>query len=231
MDSLLYFDVHELGPATIFLRLILAVILGGVIGLERGANKHPAGFRTHILVCVGAALAMLTNQYIFDYFGQVSDPSRLGAQVITGVGFLGVGTILVTGRYKIRGLTTAAGLWASACIGLAVGIGFYTGAIMAAALVFISLALLPKLEGLFYEHSRTLSLYAELESVKNIKPFISTLKEMGITVMETHLDRSAMGIEGASAISMSVRIPKKRLVKDILAELNEIPYVILIEEV
>ena len=175
MNPMLDIDLHSLNLLTVAIRLSLAVLLGGIIGLERGANKHPAGFRTHILVCVGAALAMLTNQYIYDYFGEVSDPSRLGAQVITGVGFLGVGTILVTGRYRIRGLTTAAGLWASACIGLAIGIGFYSGALIAAALVFISLALLPKLEAAFYENSRTLGLYVELNSIKNLKPFINTL--------------------------------------------------------
>jgi len=224
-------DLHELNTFTVALRLCLAVVLGGIIGLERGANKHPAGFRTHILVCVGAALAMLTNQYIYDYFGEASDPSRLGAQVITGVGFLGVGTILVTGRYKIKGLTTAAGLWASACIGLAIGIGFYPGAVIAAALVFISLALLPRLEALFYENSRTLSLYVEIDSVKNLKDFLNEIKEMGVIIMETHLDKSALNIEGASAVNMTVRLPRKMLVHDALSQINEIPYVILVEEV
>jgi len=225
------FDLYELNMLTVFLRLCLAVLLGGVIGLERGANKHPAGFRTHILVCVGAALAMLTNQYIVDFFDGPADPSRLGAQVITGVGFLGVGTILVTGRYKIKGLTTAAGLWASACIGLAIGIGFYSGAIIAAALVFISLALLPKLEGLFYEHSQTLGLYVEIESIKYFKPFLNTLKEMGITITETHLDKSAINIEGAYSLSLYLRLPKKSLVHDVFEEVNKLPYVMVAEEI
>jgi len=225
-----YFDIHELNIYTTILRLVLAVILGGIIGLERGANKHPAGFRTHILVCVGAALAMLTNQYMYDYFGTIADPGRLGAQVITGVGFLGVGTILVTGRYKIKGLTTAAGLWASACIGLAIGIGFYSGAIIAASLVFISLALLPKLEASFYEHSRTLGLYAELDSIRNYKLFIGKIKEMGLTIMETHFDKSGISTDG-SAISIFVRMPKHYLVKEVLDELSELPYVMIIEEV
>ena len=222
-------DLHTLSLFTVLLRLILAVVLGGIIGLERGANKHPAGFRTHILVCVGAALAMLTNQYMYDYFGNISDPGRLGAQVITGVGFLGVGTILVTGRYKIKGLTTAAGLWASACIGLAIGIGFYSGAIAAAVLVFTSLALLPKLEAAFYQHSRTLGLYVELDSIKSYKPFTAKIREMGIAVMETHFDKSGVSPDG-SAISIFVRLPKKFLVKDVIDELTGLPYVMFIEE-
>ena len=119
---------YDLSIFSITFRLLTATLAGGIIGLERGANRHPAGFRTHILVCLGATLAMLTNQYIIEILGIPSDPARLGAQVITGVGFLGVGTIFVTGRSKIKGLTTAAGLWASASLGLAIGIGFYSGA-------------------------------------------------------------------------------------------------------
>lgn len=114
-----FYDINIISIST---RLLLAVLFGGIIGLERGSNRHPAGFRTHILVCVGATLAMMTNQYITEFF-DTTDPARLGAQVITGVGFLGVGTILVTGKNRIKGLTTAAGLWASACLGLALGIG------------------------------------------------------------------------------------------------------------
>jgi len=227
----IYINLYELNILTICLRLCLAVILGGAIGIERGANKHPAGFRTHILVCVGAALAMLTNQYIVDYFDSPVDPGRLGAQVITGVGFLGVGTILVTGRYKIKGLTTAAGLWASACIGLAVGIGFYSGAIVAAVLVLISLAVLPRLELLFYQRSRTLGIYVEIDTIKNFKPFINKVKEMGITVMESHLDKSAINIEGAYAVSVFVRLPKKFLVNEVFDELSALPYVLMIDEI
>ena len=228
MDFL--FDFHSLGFHTVILRLFMAVLLGGVIGLERGANKHPAGFRTHILVCVGAALAMLTNQYISENFEGPVDPGRLGAQVITGVGFLGVGTILVTARHRIKGLTTAAGLWASACIGLAVGIGFYLGAVVAAVCVFVSLGLLPKLEKLFYDRSRTLGIYVEIDSIKHFKPFQNTLREMGMVITETHLDRSAI-IEGAYAISLFVRLPKKALVPEILDKLEEIDYVMMIEEI
>ena len=159
---------YDLNIFSVTLRTLLALIFGGIIGLERGSNRHPAGFRTHILVCVGAALAMMTNQFIVEEFG-TSDPARLGAQVITGVGFLGVGTILVTGRYKIKGLTTAAGLWASACLGLAIGIGFYSGAIIAAVIIFASLSLLPKVENYFYRRSRVLDLYIEVDTLEDFK--------------------------------------------------------------
>jgi putative Mg2+ transporter-C (MgtC) family protein len=188
-------------------RLALAVVLGGIIGMERGVRNHPAGFRTHVLVCVGACLAMLTNQYVFETISQLSDPTRLGAQVITGVGFLGVGTILVTGRHRIKGLTTAAGLWASACTGLAIGIGFYTGAIVAALLIFVVLALFPRLEGLIYTRSRTVEVYVELDAVPRIKPLLAYLRGRNVVVLDTHFSASSL-ISGNVGLHLQMRIPK-----------------------
>ena len=100
--------------------------------------------RTHILVCIGAMLAMSTGQYAFIYYNSV-DPTRIGAQVVSGIGFLGAGSIIVTRGNRIQGLTTAAGLWASACIGLAIGIGFYEGAIVGAVAVYITERMLRRL--------------------------------------------------------------------------------------
>lgn len=131
----------------LFIRLILACILGGIIGYEREANNQPAGFRTYILVCVGSALVMCTSQWMFNiYHGLTTvDPARLGAQVISGIGFLGAGTIMRNGM-NIRGLTTAASLWAVSCVGLAVGIGFYEGAVVTTILIYITLIILKKME-------------------------------------------------------------------------------------
>ena len=103
--------IYDVNLGSVALRLILAVLFGGVVGLERGTNKHQAGLRTHILVCLGATLAMMTNAYIFENLAPNADPARLGAQVISGIGFLGAGLILVTSRNKVKELTTAAGLW------------------------------------------------------------------------------------------------------------------------
>ena len=107
----------------LLVRLALGCLLGGLIGIEREKNRHPAGFRTHILVCVGATLIMLCNIYIFEEYKSYAniDPARLGAQVISGIGFLGAGTILKEG-VTVKGLTTAASLWSVAGIGLAVGL-------------------------------------------------------------------------------------------------------------
>ena len=128
----------------IFCRFVLAAVCGSVIGFERGKKRHAAGLRTHIVVCIGAMSAMLVNQYIVTYFNPNSDPARMGAQVISGIGFLGAGTIFISQK-KIAGLTTAASLWNVACLGLAVGMGYYTISIAGCAIVIITLALLQRL--------------------------------------------------------------------------------------
>lgn len=107
----------------VLLRLVCALVFGGIIGFERANSKHDAGLRTHIIVCLGATSVMIVSQLIHLYYGGISDLTRLGAQVISGIGFLGVGCIIVT-RNRIRGLTTAAGLWTTGCLGLVIGAGF-----------------------------------------------------------------------------------------------------------
>ncbi|MGI6722621.1 MAG: MgtC/SapB family protein [Anaerovoracaceae bacterium] len=201
--------LSDLNVFSVTLRLLLAMLFGGIIGLERGANRHPAGFRTHILVCVGSALAMLTNQYIFEMWGSVTDPARIGAQVITGVGFLGAGTILFTGRNRIRGLTTAAGLWASECLGLAIGIGFYFGAVIGAVVVFISLALLPKIEAYFYEHSGVVNVYVELSNIGYFKNFFQQIKRNSLQVEYTNLNQPNPMTPGGVGFALSLRMDKK----------------------
>ena len=126
----------------VLIRLFLAVLCGGVIGLERSYKNRPAGFRTHILVCIGAAIASMTGIYMCFYMNMPADISRIGAQVVSGLGFIGGGTIIVINQKTIKGLTTAAGLWVCGIIGLALGAGFYEGAFIATALVLIA-------EGLF----------------------------------------------------------------------------------
>lgn len=142
-------SVWEITHWELVLRMILAVVLGGLIGMEREWSNHAAGFRTHILVCLGSATIMLLSSYGFSQFVNEAnvrtDPARLAAQVISGIGFLGAGAILRNGN-MIKGLTTAASVWVVAAIGLSVGAGFYTGAFFCTFLVLISLFLLNKWE-------------------------------------------------------------------------------------
>lgn len=222
----IFYDVNLVSTS---FRLILAVLFGGIIGLERGANRHPAGFRTHILVCAGAALVMLTNEYICAVYG-TGDPARLGAQVITGVGFLGAGTILVTGRNKIKGLTTAAGLWASACLGLALGIGFYSGAVIAAVLIFIALALLPKVENFFYRNSRSIELYIEIDSVDHFREFIKYIHALDTKTCKTQVNPDGAGIPGAVGFQLSLDLAKSEDIKEVEKAIRNFNGVYLTEE-
>jgi putative Mg2+ transporter-C (MgtC) family protein len=128
------------------IRILIALACGGIIGYEREHKNRPAGLRTHMLVCIGAALVMIVSQYLFTkYSPGVTDPARLGAQVISGIGFLGAGTI-IRDRFSVKGLTTAATLWVVACIGLAVGSGYYLMGIIVTGIIFLTLILFRKLE-------------------------------------------------------------------------------------
>ena len=139
-------SLRDLRFVSILFRMILALVCGGVIGLERSYKNRPAGFRTHILLCGGAAVASMTGIYLYISAHLPVDPSRIGAQVVSGLGFIGAGTIIVTGKKSIKGLTTAAGLWATGIIGLAIGAGYYEGAVIATCLVLITQMLVPILE-------------------------------------------------------------------------------------
>lgn len=123
---------------SVVFRMLFAYLCGGVIGIERSYKNRPAGFRTHILVCIGATVASMTGLYLYLNVNLPTDISRIGAQVVSGLGFIGAGTIIVTKKPTVKGLTTAAGLWASGIIGLAVGAGFYEGGAVATILIIFT---------------------------------------------------------------------------------------------
>jgi len=160
----------ELNVWSVSLRILLALIFGGCIGLERGYHGRAAGLRTHILVCLGAAMAAMTGIYEVSILGFTADPLRVGAQVVSGIGFLGVGTIIVRNRSQVTGLTTAAGLWATASIGLAIGIGFYIAALLAFLIVFLTITVLIHLEKKS-KKSDTSYCYVELYDSAKTKEF------------------------------------------------------------
>lgn len=130
----------------IVLRAGLAVLIGGIFGSERARHGRAAGMRTHILVCLGAALTSMTGTYLVDYMNYTGDVTRISAQVVSGIGFLGVGMIIIKNNNVVSGLTTAAGIWATSIVGIALGCGFYLGAIISSLFMFIAIVLLSKLE-------------------------------------------------------------------------------------
>lgn len=173
-------ELREVTYLAVVLRIVAAVLIGGILGLERGMKNRPAGMRTYMLVCVGSCVIMLTNQYIYQVFG-VGDPVRMGAQVVSGIGFLGAGTIIVTRRNQIKGLTTAAGLWSAAGVGLALGVGFYEAAIAGAVAVFAVITLLQRMDNKLHRRSRQLEAYIELSTI-SLGDFLRTMREAGMEV-------------------------------------------------
>lgn len=219
----------ELNIVSTFVRLALALVCGGILGMERGKKNRPAGFRTYMLVCVGAALVMLTNQYMTQLYGS-GDPGRMGAQVISGIGFLGAGTIIVTGRNRVKGLTTAAGLWADACVGLALGIGFYSGAILGCAMIFVVMSVLHRLDTRILSNTKVLDLYIEFQKMSDLGNFMSYVKEKGIKITEVEMTKSENIDEIGVAVLMTLTLEKKRPHTEIIQLLSMASGVIYIED-
>ncbi len=171
-----WFDyVKDYNTISIIVRIFLAMLLGGCIGIEREKSKRPAGFRTHILVCVGSCMTALIGLYVWHEMGNMSDPLRISAQVISGIGFLGVGTILVKEHDHITGLTTAAGLWTTASIGIACGFGFYVGALIGTFVVAITSAILFKFEKRGRKKNCRINLYLEIQGTALLNEEIDLL--------------------------------------------------------
>lgn len=223
-------ELAAMNIGTALLRLVLALFCGGVLGIERGRKKRPAGFRTYMLVCLGAALVMMTNEYICDIYG-TGDPARMGAQVISGIGFLGAGTIIVTGHNRVRGLTTAAGLWAAACIGLAIGIGYYTGAIMGCVMIFVAMAALHNVDERVMSDTKVMNLYIEFEKLSYIGKFLEYVKERDIKVSDMEIFRSNAVEEIGIAALMTIKLPKKQPHTSITGILGSADGVSYLEEV
>ena len=212
-----------------FIRLCLAMISGLIIGIDRGVKRRGAGVKTYSLVCLGAAIVMLTGEFVYRNYGSSMDISRLGAQVISGVGFLGVGTIIVTGRNQVRGLTTAAGLWTCACIGLAFGIGFYDGAAIMLFLCIIVLKIFSRIDAFIYCHSKVLDLYIGFHSMKQIPVFLDELKQMDIKIQYFEVGKSKI-IGDESAALLTIEIPRKLYREEVLNWIKQMEEIVFVDE-
>ena len=198
---------HVLTQGAVVFRIFAALLVGGLIGVERGMKNRPAGLRTYMLVCVGSCLIMMTNQYLFQVTGS-GDPMRLGAQVVSGIGFLGAGTIVVTRHNQIRGLTTAAGLWACAGVGLALGVGFYEAAIAASVGIYVILKLLQGLDNRVHKKIRMIEIYVELCTTVQLSDFLHSLRSMDLIVENIQFEPDG-GMEAYSrALLVSLKTKK-----------------------
>ena len=240
MDPLRHLTMENGVWVTLF-RLTVAAICGGIIGLERGRKRRPAGFRTHMLVCMGATLAMLISQYLTmmaqtDWANvyailnmNPTDAARLGAQVINGIGFLGAGTIIVTGQQEVKGLTTAAGLWASACMGLCIGAGFVEGAVVGCVLISVTIIVLTRVERMVMNRSRNLNLNIEFLHIDDLGRIISTIKEQDIRIFDVEIHKNKSSTQLPSAV-FSIRLPQKMQHAKVLTLIADVENVRSVEE-
>ena len=221
--------LRALTYASMVLRILLAILLGGIIGMERGMKNRPAGLRTYMLVCLGACIVMLTNQYVYQTYG-VGDPVRMGAQVISGIGFLGAGTIIVTSRNQIKGLTTAAGLWASACVGLSVGIGLYEVAILGSLGVFAILMLLGELDIRLHKNTKQIDVYVELQADTSIRSFLAFVRTHDLTPSNLLPQSDNAGNAGLIAFTVTLKSPRRRPHEEAMLILRTMEGIAYIEE-
>lgn len=237
LDPLRQFTIHS-----VILRLALAMIAGGILGLNRAKKGRAAGFRTYMFVCMGSALTILLSQYYTEMLagpwhqvaaslGVKTDVSRIGAQVINGIGFLGAGTILVTSRQDVKGLTTAAGLWASACMGLTIGAGFYECLILSCLYMMISFQILPWVEALVVEHSRNMNIYIEFDAIDDVGRIINHLKAQDVRIYGVEIGRDKdLPFRQPNAL-LSIRLNKSNDHEKFLASIASLTCVTTIDEV
>ena len=199
----------EFNSVTAVLRVLLAAVAGALVGVEREFHGRAAGMRTHMMVALGSALTSMIGLFVCYELNFSSDPMRVAAQVISGVGFLGAGTILLRGGgSRITGLTTGAGLWAAAAIGLAVGVGFYVGAFMTVFAVMLTFTLVSRLETLLNRKRQRMAIYMELTSVDRVAPMLDLLRtEYGL--MEVQVTPPRSGTAPHVGMEILVRVPQK----------------------
>ena len=222
--------LRDVSYLSVILRLVCAVIVGGLIGLERGMKNRPAGLRTYMLVCVGSCLIMLTNQYLFQVSGS-GDPMRLGAQVVSGIGFLGAGTIIVTKHNQIKGLTTAAGLWAAAGVGLALGVGFYEAALFAGLLVFFVLTGLQKLDNRMRSKTRSMGVYIEIADTMHIGTLVRQVRKLNVEIEDIQLEHDTVPEDGARSLIATLKCRKRTDHLTLMESIRSIEGVIYLEEI
>ena len=212
--------LQSFNHVTVFIRVFLACLAGGILGAERGKHGRVAGMRTHILVCTGSALTILIGIFVVGTLGYGSDATRIAAQTISGIGFLGVGTIMVRGKSQVIGLTTAAGLWAAAAIGLSFGAGFYEGGVLGTLVALLVNMLLPKLEYRYKLSRVSYVFYVEIASVYDVQKFVDSL-EKNYPIQEVEITKPNSGHSSHVGINIIVFARQTTLSEEeILAELS-----------
>lgn len=222
--------LRDVSLCSVVVRMVLAMICGGVIGIEREFKRRPAGFRTHILICIGAAMTTLISQYLFLEMHYYTDMARLGAQVVAGVGFIGAGTIIVTRRQRVKGLTTAAGLWTSAIIGLSLGAGFYEGGLIVTALVLLAELVFSRMEYRILNSSPEVNLYLEYTDKDSLDGVLGLFRNNNIKVLNMEITRSPGENSRNSCAIFSLRMNRQYPTEKMLGEISTMEGVVSVEE-
>lgn len=220
-------DLSAWTGENIILRMMAAIVLGALIGIDRGAKRRGGGARTDAAVCLGAAMVVMTGQYMEMRYQGTTDVARMASQVVSGVGFLGAGSIIVS-RHQVKGLTSAAGIWVCACIGLAVGIGFVDGAVLATLILLVFLHLLPLVEEKVYRHSRYMILRVEAAEGGTSMELLRRLKADGCMVDLFEVDKVGTDMKSFT-ITVTVRIPRRLNREQYVEKLMEIGGVLSID--
>ena len=221
-------ELREVTYLAVVLRIVFSVLIGGLIGLERELKNRPAGLRTYMVVCLGACLVMLTNQYVCQFFGS-GDPVRMGAQVVSGIGFLGAGTIMVTKRNQIKGLTTAAGLWTAAGMGLAIGVGFYEAAIVGGLAVYVIMTLMQLIDSKVQKRSKTLEIYVELAKDCSLGDFLREIRDREIEVLDIQHEHNTVNEKGVRGYIVYLKQKKRQSHLELLEDIRSISGIVYLE--
>lgn len=222
--------IRDVTFLTVVIRLVMAVVFGGAIGIERANKRRPAGFRTHILICLGAAMTTLTGQYLALVVGQYTDVSRLGAQVISGISFIGAGTIIVTGHRRVRGLTTAAGLWAAGIVGLCCGAGYYEGATLATFLILCAELLFSKLEYRIVGAAQNVGMLIQYEDTACLNEIIKHIHELDVKILDLDIRKDVSDESLHACATVLLQLPRKIRISDITNDLQAVNGVFSVEE-
>ena len=215
----------------VLIRLIIAMICGCIIGYERISNRHSAGIKTFALVSLGSAVATVLNIYLANMEGLNADVSRIPAGVVSGIGFLGAGTIIVTGRSQIKGLTTAASLWVTACMGMAIGAGYMPTGLMCFLLILITNKILLPVTQYVEGHSRYLNIYIEVEKNNGISKLKQQMQTWGFSVKSISKSKGKTLQHTDTGIIVGIDLRKKFSHKTFLNYLNELDFVSYVEEI
>jgi putative Mg2+ transporter-C (MgtC) family protein len=222
---------REMSFLGVTVRMLSAVLCGGAVGLEREFKRRPAGFRTHILICLGASITILTNLYLYQVMHLYTDISRLGAQVIAGIGFVGAGTIIVTGKQRVKGLTTAAGLWTCSIIGLACGAGYAECAIFTTLLVLFAEFVLVRIEYRFARTMTDVNVYVEYGRVATIQQLVRILRAKKIPMNDMEVNRIADGEDQYHyGAILTLRGSPREIEEEVIQRFNAIEDVMVVEE-